>query len=153
MSLFRTEYKDRDITKLKIFGAIYDTHIDEYRKKWQEIVKAEKSPERYQVIYYPVDLYKVAGKIKTTPDIIHQILYYYDDLYTQDKKHFFTFIQNSKSWSINFPLLCVELGELQGKNDYEQSLRNSTKISAIASLLAVIISLLALIISVVSLNK
>ena len=140
------ETNDRDLTKLKIFGAIYDTHIDEYQKKWQEITKTEKNPEHYKVIYYPVDLFKVAEKIKTTPDIIHQILYYYDDLYKQDKKHFFTTIQN-EGWCINFPLLCVLLGESQEKYNYEQSLRNSAKISAIASCLAIIISALALFIS------
>jgi hypothetical protein len=140
------KYEDRDITKLKIFGAIYDTHIDEYRKKWQEVKEKEKHPEHYQIIYYPIDLYKVAEKVKTTPDIIHQVLYYYDDLYSQDKKHLFTTIQN-EGWCINFPLMCVLLGESQEKYDYEQSIRNSTKISAIASLLAVIISLLALLIS------
>jgi len=123
---------DRDLTKLKIFGAIYDTHIDSYRKKWQEIKGCEEHEQKHEIIYYPVDLHKVANKIKATPDIIHQILYYYDNLYTQDKKHFFTYIQNSKSWSINFPLLCVKLGELQEKFDYEQSVRNSTKVSAIA---------------------
>ncbi len=145
------KYKDRDITKLKIFAAIYDTHIEKYRKNWREIVEEKKHPD-YQVIYYPIDLYKVAEKIKTTPDIIHQVLYYYDDLYTQDKKHLFATIQN-EGWCINFPLLCVELGELQGKYDYEQSLRNSTKVSAIASILAVIISLLALVISTISLIR
>jgi hypothetical protein len=142
----KDKYKDRDITKLKIFAAIYDTHIDEYRKKWQEIKEKGIHPEHYQIIYYPVDLGKVAENIKTTPDIIHQVLYYYDDLYTQEKKHLFTGIQNT-GWCINFPLMCVLLGEAQEKYDYEQSIRNSTKVSAIASLLAVIISVVALIIS------
>ena len=144
------KYKDRDITKLKIFGAIYDTHITEYRKRWKEI--EEKRPNDFQLIYYPIDFHKVAKKIKTTPDIIHQVLYYYDGLYAQGNKHFFTTINND-GWCINFPLLCVELGESQEKYDYEQSLRNSTKVSAIASILAVIVSLLALAISVIFLNR
>lgn len=138
------KHKDREITKLKIFGAIYDTHIDEYRKKWQEIKDNSKHPEHYQVIFCPVDFDKVAKGINTTPDIVHQVLYYYDDLYKQDKKHFFTFLQAPNSWCINFPLLCVELGEAQEKFDYEQSLRNSAKISTFASIAALIISLLAL---------
>jgi len=141
----KDKYRDRDITKLKIFSAIYDTHIEEYQKNWQEIIKEKKHPD-YQVIYYPIDLHKVAKIIKTTPDIIHQVLYYYDDIYTQDKKHLFTTIQND-GWCINFPLMCVLLGEAQEKSDYEQSIRNSTKVAAIASFLAVIISVVALIIS------
>jgi len=103
--------------------------------------------KRHEVIYYPVDLEKAAKKNGATPDILHQVLYYYDSIYTEDKKHFFTFIQNSKSWSINFPLLCVKLGELQEKFDYEQSVRNSTKVSAIAACIAVLVSLVALCIS------
>ena len=136
---------DRDLTKLKIFGAIYDTHIDDYRKKWQEIKECENHPQHYEVIYYPIDLNEVAEKIKTTPHILHQILYYYDSIYKEDEKHFFTHIQASKAWSINFPLLCVKLGELQEKFDYEESLRKCAKLSTIASLIAIVISLVALI--------
>lgn len=135
---------DRELTILKIFGAIYDTHIDDYNKKWQEIKGCKEHKQKHEIIYSPVKLCKVADKIKTTPDIVHQILYYYDDLYTQDDKHFFTYIQNSESWSINFPLLCVKLGESQEKFDYEQSIRNSTRVSAIAAFMAILVSLVTL---------
>ncbi|MCD4664469.1 MAG: hypothetical protein K8R68_04295 [Bacteroidales bacterium] len=147
----KSKHKDREITKLKIFGAIYDTHIEDYRTKWHEIKETEKHPQHYQIIYYPIDLHRVANKIKTTPDIIHQVLYYYDDIYTQNKKHLFTFVADTKSWSINFPLICVELGELQEKFDYEQNLRNSAKTSAIAAWIAIVAAILAMIISI--LNK
>jgi hypothetical protein len=138
---------DRELTKLKIFGAIYDLHIEDYRKNWKDIKETEENSRNHEMIYYPIDLYKVADVIKATPDIINQILYYYDDIYTKNNKYFYNKTQGK--WKINFPLLCVKLAELQEKFDYEESLRRSAKISSSASLIAIVVSTFALIVSII----
>lgn len=135
--------RDRNLTKLKIFGAIYDIHFDSYMENLDHINKGGLSGQD-KLIDYPIDIYKVAETSHTTYTFIYQILLYYDELYTRNNKHFFSIEGGSK---INFPLLCVKLGELQEKFDYEDSLRRSANISATASSIAIVISVAALIIS------
>lgn len=136
-----TKRRNKEITRRRLFECIYDLHICQYASL--------KLEQRVEQIYFPVDVPKIAQALGASTGIVHQILYYYDSVYTKDKKHFFTCTNSPEGgkWSVNFPLLCLLLGELREKEAHDTSIRCSAMISASAAWAATIVAVVALIIS------
>jgi len=103
-------------TDLKLLKAIYETYHEDFLEYSREDI------ERDSVIYVPIDIKHLAGKIKMDSQLLFGRIYYDIDKryrFEQDdgsKVHLFALQVGSDRHTVNFPLLAGVLANLSERN-------------------------------------
>ena len=131
-------------TDLQILNQIYEWYYDEFVKFTKE------NKERETKILVPIDIEKIAQKMKVDGDIVFGRLYYH-----LDKKHgykkedgssvpLFTLIAGKDRHCVNFPLMASVLADLRQENKKYRMATTLAVVSLFISIVSLLISLLVI---------